>query len=97
VEIDPGSRQVWVDGHELSPPLSAAQFALLHLLYTHANNVVSRDEIARTVWPEAAGAVSEQAIDALVRRLRDRLAEGNPHHQYIVTVRGHGFMLDNRT
>jgi len=95
VEIDPGSRRVWVDGHELSPPLSAAQFVLLELLHTHANNVVSRDEIARTVWPDAAGAVSEQAIDALIRRLRDRLAEGNPHHQYIVTLRGHGFMLNN--
>ena len=39
--------------------------------------------------------VSEQAIDALVRRLRDRLAEVDEGHQYIVTVRGHGFRLDN--
>ena len=39
--------------------------------------------------------VSEQAIDALVRRLRDRLAEVDGSHQYIVTVRGHGFKLDN--
>ena len=37
-----------------------------------------------------------QAIDALVRRLRDRLAEVAPDHQYIVTVRGHGFRLDNQ-
>ncbi len=38
--------------------------------------------------------VSEQAIDALVRRLRDRIAELDPKHQYIITVRGHGFRLD---
>ncbi|MFZ4813533.1 MAG: winged helix-turn-helix domain-containing protein, partial [Phototrophicaceae bacterium] len=37
--------------------------------------------------------VSEQAIDALVRRLRDRLAEVDPDTQYIVTMRGHGFRL----
>ena len=48
------------------------------------------------VWPEALGeGVSEQAIDALVRRLRDRLNEVDPDAQYIVTVRGHGFRLDN--
>ena len=28
-------------------------------------------------------------------RLRDRLAEIAPSHQYIITVRGHGFRLDN--
>ena len=49
-----------------------------------------------TVWPEAMGeGVSEQAIDALVRRLRDRLAETDEDWQYIITVRGHGFRLDN--
>jgi len=30
-----------------------------------------------------------------VRRLRDRLAEVDPETQYIVTVRGHGFRLEN--
>ncbi|NOG49501.1 MAG: hypothetical protein HND48_08690 [Chloroflexi bacterium] len=29
-----------------------------------------------------------------MRRLRDRLAEIDPDHQYIVTMRGHGFRLD---
>jgi DNA-binding response OmpR family regulator len=34
-------------------------------------------------------------MDALVRRLRDRLAELDPAHLYIETVRGHGLRLDN--
>jgi DNA-binding response OmpR family regulator len=47
------------------------------------------------VWPEAAEeGVSDQAMDALVRRLRERVGELDPDHQYIVTVRGHGFRLD---
>jgi DNA-binding response OmpR family regulator len=50
----------------------------------------------RQVWPEALEeGVSEQAIDALVRRLRERLNEIDPSHQYIVTVRGHGFRFEN--
>ena len=36
-----------------------------------------------------------QALDALVRRLRDRLATIDSGHSYIVTVRGHGLRLDN--
>jgi DNA-binding response OmpR family regulator len=98
LRIDAGSRRVWVKGRELSPPLSAGQFALLNLLVTNAGNVVSREEIVRLVWPDAAeSGVTDQAIDALVRRLRDRIAAGDPHHQYIITVRGHGFLFENAT
>ena len=95
--LDSASRRVALDGQELSPALSVPQFRFLELLYQHPGQVCSRDDVIRVVWPEASGAgVSEQAIDALVRRVRDRLAEMDPDHQYIVTVRGHGFRLDNR-
>lgn len=94
--IDNDSRQVWVRGQELEPPLSTQQYRLLHLLYENEGKVVTREEIVQAVWPDAiSGGVSEQAIDALVRRLRDRLAEADPDHQYVVTVRGHGFRLEN--
>ena len=39
--------------------------------------------------------IPEQALDALIRRLRDRLASVDPSHTYIITVRGHGLRLDN--
>jgi DNA-binding response OmpR family regulator len=66
------------------------------MLYINNGRVCTRDTVVETVWPDVVGeGVSEQAIDALVRRLRDRLAEYDPDIQYIVTVRGHGFRLDN--
>jgi len=84
-------------GREVVPPLSPAQYRLLTALLDARGQVVSREEIVRTVWPdEDVRGVSEQAIDALVRRLRERLAELDPQHEYIVTVRGHGFRLENR-
>lgn len=96
VVIDDASRQVFVRGQELAPPLSTQQYRLLRLLYEDTGKVVTREEIVRVVWPDAVGGgVSEQAIDALVRRLRDRLAEVDPDHQYVVTVRGHGFRLES--
>jgi DNA-binding response OmpR family regulator len=96
VRIDKGTRRVWVRGQELEPPLSPAQYRLLELLVDADGQVVGRDAVVHTVWPEDVEAgISEQAIDALVRRLRDRLAEIAPDQQYLVTVRGHGFRLDN--
>jgi pSer/pThr/pTyr-binding forkhead associated (FHA) protein len=93
--LDEKQRSVFIDGQELLPPLSVAQFRLLHMLYEANGAVCDRDEIVEEVWPGTGGiGVTEQAIDALIRRLRDRLAELDEHN-YIVTVRGHGFRLDN--
>lgn len=93
--LEENKRTVSIHGHELDPPLSLAQFRLLQMLYDADGAVCGRDDIIEAVWPGTGGqGVSEQAIDALVRRLRDRLAELDDHN-YIVTVRGHGFRLDN--
>lgn len=98
LRLDPDARRVFVRGEELDPPLSLPQYRLIELLFVNAGRICTRDNVIETVWPEAVGeGVSEQAIDALVRRLRDRLAEVDPEWQYIVTVRGHGFRLDNPT
>ena len=95
IRLDPLSRRVWIGAQEVSPPLSPAQYRLLELLYEPPGQVRDRDEIIDTVWSrEEREGVSEQAIDALVRRLRERLAEIDPDGLYVITVRGHGFRLD---
>lgn len=95
IRMDLAAKRVWVMGQEIDPPLSLAQHNLLELLFTQAGNVVSRDEIVSAVWSaEEADGVSEQAIDALARRLRERIAEIDPKNRYVETVRGHGFRLN---
>jgi pSer/pThr/pTyr-binding forkhead associated (FHA) protein len=94
LRVDRQSRRVLVGSVEVEPPLSPAQYRLLELLSQQPGKVRSRDEIVSAVWEEAdKEGVTEQAIDALVRRLRDRLAELEPCRQYVITVRGHGFRL----
>lgn len=94
--MDQKSRRVWVRQQELEPPLSAQQFRLLWLLYDTQGQVISRPDLVTAVWGDDQSAgVSDQALDALVRRLRERLAALDPGHQYIDTVRGHGIRLDN--
>jgi DNA-binding response OmpR family regulator len=96
LRMDREAHRVWIGKKELDPPLSLPQFRLLHLLYSNAGRVLSRQEIVEEVWPDSlAEGVSEQAIDALVRRLRERLSELDAEHVYVVTVRGHGFRLEN--
>jgi hypothetical protein len=96
IRIDPMARRIFVGNTEINPPLSPPQYRLVELLFNNTGRICTRDEVVSTVWPDAlSDGVSEQAIDALVRRLRDRLAEIEKDWQYIVTVRGHGFRLDN--
>jgi hypothetical protein len=97
LRLDQETRQVWVNGELLDPPLSLHQFRLLEALWEAGGGVITREQVVNSVWPEAGGeGVSEQAIDALVRRLRERIAETDEEFRYIVTVRGHGFRLENR-
>jgi hypothetical protein len=94
--MDLKSRRVWVNQQQLVPPLSAQQFKLLWLLYERDGQVVTRPELVMVVWgDEQMAGVSDQALDALIRRLRERLAALDPAHHYIDTVRGHGIRLDN--
>lgn len=96
LRMDLESKRVWVAGEELDPPLSLAQYRLLEMLYQEPGRVYSRDEVVQAVWPEDdRDGISEQAIDALARRLRERLSEADPDTQYVITVRGHGFRLES--
>lgn len=90
--VDRETREVWVQGRKLTPAVSKAQFRLLALLQEKPGRVYSRDEIVEAVWPgNAVNGVSDETIDALVGRLRRRIAAADSDHRYIVTVRGHGF------
>jgi len=96
LQLDAAERQVYIHGQVITPPLSNQQYQLLTLLSEQPGKVYSRAEVIEAAWPgEAPEGVTDDAIDALVRRLRQRLAEIEPEHNFIVTVRGYGFRLDN--
>jgi pSer/pThr/pTyr-binding forkhead associated (FHA) protein len=95
--LEPRSRRIWVKGQEIVPPLSLQQFRLLEALQRRKGQVVTRQELIDEIWGEdEALGVSEQAFDALVRRLRERLSQLDPDHSYVVTVRGHGLRMEDQ-
>jgi hypothetical protein len=95
LRVDAETRRVYVKGEEVRPPLSNEQFRLLWYLYERAGKVVSREELVQHVWPDAnTEGVSEEALDALVRRVRERIVQAGGERTYIVTLRGQGFRLE---
>ena len=93
--VDLTTHRVFVKGKEIVPALSREQYEFLAHLYENAGKLCTREELVRRVWPgaELAG-VSEEALDSLVHRLRDRLQDAGATRQLIATIRGHGLRLD---
>ena len=83
-------------------------FVSVRAVFKSGSRPIHRITVRRDKWDKgvawlersatAAGIAVQRAdadaIDALVRRLRHRLAEVDPDQEYIVTVRGYGFRLD---
>lgn len=95
VWIDPMTDAVWVDATRIEPPLSARQLALLKVLDEPAGRIVGRAEIVATVWADAAASgVSDEAVTALVKRLRGRLRESPLPVDHLEIVKGRGIRLN---
>ena len=94
--IDKENDSVWIKEQKVDPPLSIQQFTLLKCFYENVDSIITRSEIVERVWAESSGeGISNEAIDALVRRLRYRLAEIEKDFKFIETVRGYGFRFNN--
>ena len=94
LRVELSTRQVYVDGVPLDPSLSVKQFDLIWFLYQNRGRVVSKDEIAQAVWPEAQGDVYDANIDRMVSRLRSRIEpDSGDDPRFIHTVRGYGYQM----
>jgi DNA-binding winged helix-turn-helix (wHTH) protein len=93
--LDEDGAQVMIDGVRLDPPLSPSQFSLLSLLVKNEGKIVTREDVRLNVWGNGEE-VTDQTIDALVSRLRKRLEEADPSHEYVLTRRGFGLLFHNK-
>lgn len=94
VWIDPQTDAVWVDATRTEPPLSARQLALLKQLDQHVGEVVTRADIVAEVWADAAASgVSDEAVTALIKRLRSRLRESPLSADHLEVIKGRGIRL----
>lgn len=98
VWINPETDAVWLDARPVEPPLSERQLALLRQLVDADGAIVSRPDIVANVWADvAADGVSDDAVNAVIKRLRQRLRETSDGADVIDIVRGRGVRLDQST
>lgn len=75
--------------------LSETECGILGHLAANPGRAISRDELLTRLWGLSGSGIETRTVDMHIARLRSKLAEASPESgpQYIVTVRGKGYML----
>ncbi|MCY4473335.1 MAG: response regulator transcription factor [Kistimonas sp.] len=90
--VNAAARELYVSGRQLS--LSGCEFDLLWLLCTHAGQVMTREDIFRSLRGIAYNG-RDRSIDVLVSRLRSKIGDDARKSRLIKTIRSRGYMLVN--
>ena len=88
LRLDPAALEVHLHGRPVRMPMR--ELRLLQLLMSHADRVVTRDQIRDAVW---GGVPGSNTITVHVQRLRQRLGDDQDDPRMILTVRGVGYRL----
>ena len=72
-------------------PLTPKTFQILLVLVRHSQEVVTKDDLMKAVWPDTF--VEEANLSRNIFMLRKALGETPQDHRYIVTVPGRGYRL----
>jgi phosphate regulon transcriptional regulator PhoB len=90
LRLDTARHEVHLGQTELD--LTSLEFDLLHVLMAHADRVLTREQLLDRVWGyDYYG--DTRTVDTAVKRLRAKLRRLAPHGEFIVTVRGVGYKL----
>lgn len=87
--LDAPKRLLWRDSALV--PITSKTFEILLFLIQRRGRVVEKQELLEAVWPKTA--VEENTLTRHVSTLRKALEERPDHHEYILTVPGHGYQF----
>ena len=91
VKLDDNSKQVFVDGEEVS--LTPTEYEILKLLMKNMGKVLSPKEIYEAVWKdEPIGAESTVAVH--IRHLREKIEINPAEPRYVKVVWAHGYKFE---
>ncbi|MCW8126662.1 winged helix-turn-helix domain-containing protein [Microbulbifer halophilus] len=89
--FDPTSGRLWNSGSDTATRLEPQVVEFLALLVRHAGEVVGREQIDREIWPDRV--VGDDAVRAMVRKLRDALGDDARNPRYIRTLPLKGYAM----
>jgi DNA-binding winged helix-turn-helix (wHTH) protein/tetratricopeptide (TPR) repeat protein len=87
--VDPEKETLLREGELV--PLTPKTFQILLVLIRHNEEVVTKDDLMKMVWPDTF--VEEANLSRNIFMLRKALGETAQDHKYIVTVPGRGYRL----
>lgn len=90
LSIDLVSRVVTLERKRVQ--LTRKEYALLHLLATHAGLVVTHQQLLKAIW--GSNAANIQYLRILVRKLRQKIEFEPTHPRIIISESGVGYRLD---
>src|SRR3984885_13563481 len=87
--VDPGRETLRKAG--VAVPLTPKTFQILLVLVRHGQEIVTKDDLMKSVWPDTF--VEEANLSRNIFMLRKALGETAQDHRYIVTIPGRGYRL----
>jgi two-component system alkaline phosphatase synthesis response regulator PhoP len=90
VRVDLDQAEAFRDGVAIE--LSAREFQLLKYFLEHRGETVSRESLLERVWG-LRGDTTTRTVDVHVAWLRQKIEPNPEHPQYLITVRGAGYMF----
>jgi DNA-binding winged helix-turn-helix (wHTH) protein len=92
------SNEIFFNNIQVDKDLTVQEYSLLKLLVSKNETICSKQDIVEEVWgKEAEKGVSDEAIDQLVLRLRQKMTNIGIDKDLIQTIRGRGYLLNQNS
>ena len=91
--INTNEAKVYKSGSEII--LTAMEYRLLLILLNNRGTVLSRNQLLENIWDIDGDFVEDNTLTVYIKRLRDKIEEDPASPEYIKTVRGLGYIIEN--
>lgn len=91
--INTNEAKVYKDNEEII--LTAMEYRLLLILLNNRGVVLSRNQLLENIWDVDGDFVEDNTLTVYIKRLRDKIEEEPTKPEYIKTIRGLGYVIEN--
>ena len=91
--VNTNEAKVYKNGNEIV--LTAMEYRLLLILLNNRGCVLSRTQLLENIWDVAGDFVDDNTLTVYIKRLRDKIEENPTEPEYIKTIRGLGYIIEN--
>lgn len=75
--------------------LTAMEYRLLLILLNNRGKVLSRNQLLENIWDIDGAFVEDNTLTVYIKRLRDKIEDCPTNPEFIKTVRGLGYVIEN--